>query len=325
MTSPAEPIAITRGEAYNVHYYIKKDPMKIGAFELIEPLPELREPHALAMLRPWIDVGSVGTLALSRLESHLQAQELGKLAKPGMFFDFTRYRPTLTSRDGKREVTVPNSFVRYARQASGPDFVFLHLLEPHMFGEDYTDSVVELFKALGIKRYFLAGAMYDAVPHTRPLLVTGSISGVSIQHILGASKVEQSTYEGPTTINYLVGQKASALGIENSSLIAHLPQYAQLDEDFSGAARVLEIIAAIYALPKSIIDYKRGEEQYRELSLAVASNPRLKPMIKQLEQTYDARAQAQPGPPQTKLSAELEGFLREMGEKLDGGGSEPKT
>lgn len=62
--------------------------MKVGAFELTEPLPELREPHALAMLRPWIDVGSVGSLALARLESHLQAQELGKLAKPGMFFDF---------------------------------------------------------------------------------------------------------------------------------------------------------------------------------------------------------------------------------------------
>ena len=293
--------------------------MKVGAFELTEPLPELREPHALAMLRPWIDVGSVGSLALARLESHLQAQELGKLAKPGMFFDFTRYRPMLTNRDGKREVTLPNSFIRYARRANGPDFIFLHLLEPHMFGEDYTDSVVELFKVLGVKRYFLAGAMYDAVPHTRPLLVTGSISGINIQHLLGSSKVEQSTYAGPTTINYLVGQKASEMGIENSSLIAHLPQYAQLDEDFTGAARVLEILAAIYNLPKGIIDYKRGEEQYQELGLAVASDPRLKPMIRQLEQTYDARAKERAGPPPAQLSAELENFLREMGEKLDGG------
>lgn len=34
--------------------------MRIGAFELVEPLPELRDPHAFAMIRPWVDVGSVG-------------------------------------------------------------------------------------------------------------------------------------------------------------------------------------------------------------------------------------------------------------------------
>ena len=43
-------------------------PMQIGAFELNEPLPELRDPHVFAMVRPWVDVGSVGTLTLNRLE-----------------------------------------------------------------------------------------------------------------------------------------------------------------------------------------------------------------------------------------------------------------
>jgi len=57
--------------------------MRIGAFELSEPLPELRQPHALAMLRPWIDVGSVGALTILALESYFGAKELGKLARPG--------------------------------------------------------------------------------------------------------------------------------------------------------------------------------------------------------------------------------------------------
>ena len=68
--------------------------MKIGAFEITEPVPELKDPHAFAMIRPWVDVGSVGTLTLSRLERFLGSKELGKLARPGNFFDFTRYRPT---------------------------------------------------------------------------------------------------------------------------------------------------------------------------------------------------------------------------------------
>ena len=69
--------------------------MKIGEFELTEPLPELKEPHVFAMVRPWVDVGSVGTLTLARLENHLGAKELGQLTRPGEYFDFTRYRPNM--------------------------------------------------------------------------------------------------------------------------------------------------------------------------------------------------------------------------------------
>ncbi len=76
--------------------------MRLGAFELNEPLPELNEPHALAMLQPWIDVGSVGTLTLSWLETYLGAKELASLARPGNFFDFTRYRPTSYFQEGRR-------------------------------------------------------------------------------------------------------------------------------------------------------------------------------------------------------------------------------
>ena len=57
--------------------------MRIGAFEINEPVPELHEPHALVMIRPWVDVGSVGSLTLRQMERHFQGQQLGKLARPG--------------------------------------------------------------------------------------------------------------------------------------------------------------------------------------------------------------------------------------------------
>ena len=34
--------------------------MRLGDFEIVEPVPELKDPHVLAVLRPWIDVGNVG-------------------------------------------------------------------------------------------------------------------------------------------------------------------------------------------------------------------------------------------------------------------------
>ena len=72
---------------------VKIKSMRIGAFELQEPLPELQDPHVLAILRPWINVGRVGTQVLSRLERYFASRALGELVKPGQFLDFTRYRP----------------------------------------------------------------------------------------------------------------------------------------------------------------------------------------------------------------------------------------
>jgi hypothetical protein len=289
--------------------------MRVGAFEINEPVPELKEPHALAMLRPWVDVGSVGSLALTRLERHFNALELGKLARPGNFFDFTRYRPMLSVRGGQRDITVPNSFIYYGTQENGHDFLFLHLLEPHVFGEDYSESILELLQHFGVKRYFLIGSMYDAVPHTRQLLVTGSVVNETGK-APGSADLERSTYEGPTTITYMIGQQASKLDIESSSMIVHLPQYAQLEEDFTGAARLLEVLGGVYGLPSNLIDLKKGETQYQELSKAVASNPRLKPVIEQLEANYDARAGA-PGEAAPDLSIEVEDFLKKMGDRFE--------
>ena len=83
--------------------------MRIGAFELDEPLPELHDPHVLAMLDPWIDVGEVGTLTLNWLENHFQAEDLGRISRPGHFFDFTRYRPTVYyDEEGRKQISVPN-------------------------------------------------------------------------------------------------------------------------------------------------------------------------------------------------------------------------
>jgi hypothetical protein len=53
--------------------------MRLGIFDVVEPLPTLQTPHAIAVLRPWIDAGNVGTLAISWLEALLKVKELGKI------------------------------------------------------------------------------------------------------------------------------------------------------------------------------------------------------------------------------------------------------
>ena len=98
--------------------------MRVGAFELYEPIPDLNEPLVFAILRPWIDVNNVGTLTLDGLEAQLGAKALAQLARPGNFFDFTRYRPMLYLEEGVRRVKIPNTTFSYAKREKGNDFLF---------------------------------------------------------------------------------------------------------------------------------------------------------------------------------------------------------
>lgn len=302
--------------------------MRIGAFEIHEPVPSLREPHVFAMVRPWVDVGSVGTLTLNRLERYLGSKELGKVARPGTFFDFTRYRPTMRLVQEQREVQIPNSIIRYATTEKGPDYLFFHLLEPHSNGEDYTDSLLEIVKHFGVKRYCRLGAMYDAVPHTRPLLITGSLGSVQQKRSVPHLRLRRSTYQGPTTIMNLLSEGIERSEIESINFMVHLPQYVQLEEDYAGTSRMIEALSSVYdTIPPDLAPLRRGQRQYRELSASVERNTELKDLIQQMEAHYDAQVDSEGSGSQettapASLSPEIEKFLSELGERLESDGEQ---
>jgi hypothetical protein len=288
--------------------------MKIGAFDILEPVPELREPHALVMIRPWVDVGNVGSLTLGKLEQHFRAKELGRLARPGTFFDFTRYRPNVRIVDGQRETTCPNTVVNYAQPAEGPGLLFLHLLEPHAMAEDYVDSILALLEHFKVSVYCRIGAMYDSVPHTRPIVVTGNPGAAETRPGVESPLImqRQSQYEGPTTILNVLTEATAKLGIGSMNFMAHLPHYAQLDEDHAGTARMIEVLAAYYDIPPSLAPSRRGRRQYAELDAAVEGQPQVKSLISRLEAHYDSSYQSASSEPPPKLSPEIERFLKDL-------------
>ena len=286
--------------------------MRIRAFEVNEPVPELEETHAFAMLSPWVDVGSVGTLVLSWLERHFKAKDLARLARPGDFFDFTRYRPTSRLRGEQRQVTVPNTFATYSKQEMGSDALFLRMLEPHSHGEVYIESVISLLKRFNVRRYFLIGSMYDYVPHTRPLIVTGGAVGSGMRQKMAEMGIESSNYQGPTSISFLISQRAPEIDMETSSLIVHLPQYTQMDEDYMGTVRIMSILSSLYGIPVDESYARRAEKQQEQINSALNKNPELKMVIEQLENHYEARNARQQEDEGQPLSPEIERFLAEM-------------
>ena len=283
--------------------------MRIGAFELDEPIPELREPYALAILRPWIDVNNVGTLLLKGLETQLEAVELGRLAKPGHFFDFTRYRPMVHVEERVRKITLPNSTISYARREHENDLLFFHLLEPHSFSERYVDSVLRVLKTFGVRKYILLGSMYDAVPHTRPLIVNEGAIGRETEIDLKKSVAQPSYYQGPTSIMTLITQQAPQFGIETIWFIVSLPQYVHVEEDFLGKVRLMEVLNQLYRIPLDKNDFEKAGEQLKLISQKVEKTVELKELLPQLETLYEVRIKRKAGDKEPKLSPEMEGIL----------------
>ena len=251
---------------------------------------------------------------MSCLEAYLGSKELARLVRPGNFFDFTRYRPTLNRKEDKSEVYVPNTIITYGRQSGGHDFVFLRLLEPHMMAEAYIDSVVELLKTFGVKRYSLIGSMYEMVPYTRPLLVTGTASNPGLQNELAVVNTKHSDYQGPTTILSLIGQRALQLGIETCNMIVHLPSYFMMEEDYRGEKRLMEVISSLYGFAMPREDKEKADQQEEQIRLIaeqiIEQEPRLGLILKQLEANYDSRIKEDKE--ETRLSPEVEKFLQDL-------------
>ena len=292
--------------------------MRIGAFEVVEPLPELKAPYVFAILRPWIDVNNVGTLVLDELQNRFEAKELARFARPGHFFDFTRYRPTLYIEEGLQQLSIPNVTVHYARREGENDFLFLNLLEPHGLSETYVDSVLKLHKRFKAKKYILLGSMYDVVPHTRPLIVNGRASGREAQQDLWKSGTLPSNYQGPTTITTQIILKASEFAMETIRFIVSLPQYVVLEEDYVGKVRLMEILNLLYNIPIDEKDFAKALEQRRLVGQKVERNPDLKNLLPQLETMYEARVKSMEEEGMPKLSSEIEEILWKIQKKDSG-------
>jgi hypothetical protein len=214
--------------------------------------------------------------------------------------------------DGEREITSPTSKIEIVRRDEAPDLVLVHLLEPHSNSEDFNESVLEMLEALGVTTYITVGGMYDSVPHSRPLLVTGSSRGWETAPDLGGVTLSRSRYEGPTSATNGIGVGATARGLATLTVMVHLPMYLQLDNDYAGAARALEALAPLYDFKDvKLPEVALGEQQYSQVTPAMTNNPRLAEMVKRFEDEYDSNDDETP-PPSVELSAEIEAFLDEV-------------
>ena len=239
----------------------------------------------LVALQPWVDVGSVATMTLAYIGEALNAQPLGHLARPGRFFDFTRYRPMLTRENGQRRVTSPTPPPLRPDPPDG-DWILLHSLEPHNNGDEFVEGLIELVVRLHVTEYVLIGSMYAPCPHTRAAPVSGGSSSEAMAQKLRAAGVRESNYEGPTTVLAMLGAAVPSEGIDTASIILQLPAYAQVERDYIGLQRMLELIGQPIRVRVDLEPVREEADRQRQaLDETASEDPRLQVWLKELEQS----------------------------------------
>ncbi len=275
-------------------------------FELDIPFSKYKDSHFISILRPWINVGNVGHNAISRLVKIFDLEEIGKLRKPSKYYDMTRYRPEILNENGERKIRVPNTVIFGKKNPSEQNIFLLYLLEPHNFAEDFNTSIIDLIASLGGKRYISIGGMFDSVPHTKPLPVTGSYNGWIPPSPLDETLKNKSRYTGPTSMTSQLSQILyKNLSVETMSLMVHIPLYIKLDDDFLATTRLLESLSHIYKFGTDFPERKKGENQYIEIHKNLQNNNQVNEMIKQFESQSD-------GSDVVDLSPEIESFLKDL-------------
>jgi proteasome assembly chaperone (PAC2) family protein len=188
-----------------------------------EAVPSLVDPVMLAAFEGWNDAGEAATGVIDHLIDEWDAVLIGEV-EPDDYYDYQVNRPTIAYDDNDdRVITWPTTRLYVARPlGSERDLVLVRGIEPNMRWRQYCGELLDTADQVGASLIVTLGALLADTPHTRPVPLSGHVSGHELAEAFG---VERSRYEGPTGITGVFTDAAARREIPCASLWAAVPHY----------------------------------------------------------------------------------------------------
>ena len=272
--------------------------------------PDRQFEHLIMAFAGWPDAGESATAALQYLMRRLNAAQFAEI-DPEEFYDFTQERPRSSrTRDGRRRVRWPaNEFSWWAAGEQG--LLFFVGVEPNLKWRTFSETIAGLARELGVKTVLHAGALLDAVPHTREIRLTGSSTLPALQQALDSASIGTSNYQGPTGISTAVMETCTKQGISYSSLWGHTPHYLHAAPNYRVSYTLARTLSRLLNLPADLSELRMAAENFdREVGQAVRQDDQLADYVRKLEDRYDESSADQGIPDPAEVVRELEQFLR---------------
>ena len=242
--------------------------------------PALDDPVLVLAFGGWSDASEAATSALGFLNDAMQSVALAEL-DPEDFYDFTVARPHVEQEeDGERRIVWPSTEFRFGHLA-GVELVTGLGSEPHLRWRTFCDTVATLAEGVHAHRVVMLGAFLSDVVYSRPVEVTGFATDPAELERLG---VGHSSYEGPTGILGVLGDRLARDGRDVLSLWACLPHYLNTTPNPRGALALVDKVSAYLGIRVDDAELRTEAEDFeKRVSEIVAADPELSEYVRQLK------------------------------------------
>ena len=268
--------------------------------------------HLVIVFSGWADAAEGATSAVKFLQRKLKSHKFAEI-DPEEFYDFSQTRPySSRTRDGKRRIQWPTNEFSYLTDPSADSGVMVFVgVEPNLKWRTYAKTVAKVAKDNGVESVIHIGALLDAVPHTRPVKLSGTASESNLSEFLEGQGIRSSNYQGPTGISSAVMAACIDTGLEYTSIWGHTSHYLQAAPNHRVGSTLLEILLKLLNLSLDLGELKSAAGVFNEeVEKAVAKDEQISSYVTKLEGQYDEAVAAIEIPDPAELVRDLENFLR---------------
>ena len=279
---------------------------------IIHETPDKKLKHMVVVFSGWADAAEGATSAIKFLQRKLKSKKFAEI-DPEEFYDFSQTRPyTSRTRDGKRRIHWPANEFSYLTDPRAHSGVMVFVgVEPNLKWRTFAKTVATVAKDHGVESVVHIGALLDAVPHTRPVKLSGTASESSLSEFLEGQGIRSSNYQGPTGISSAVMAACIEEELEYTSIWGHTSHYLQAAPNHRVGSTLLEILLKLLNLPLDLAELKSAAGVFNaEVEKAVAKDDQIASYVTKLEGQYDEAVAAIEIPDPAELVQDLEKFLR---------------
>ena len=278
----------------------------------IHETPDRKLDQLVIVFSGWADAAEGATSAVKFMQRKLQAKKFAEI-DPEEFYDFSQTRPhSSRTRDGKRRIHWPGNEFSYLTGATPESGIMVFSgVEPNLKWRTFSKTVAKVARDHGVESVIHIGALLDAVPHTRPVKLSGTASEPKLSEFLESQGIRSSNYQGPTGISSAVMDACLKEGMEYTSIWGHTSHYLQAAPNHRVGHTLLEILVKLLDLPLDLSElYSAADVFNGEVEKAVAKDDQISSYVSKLEGQYDEAVAAIEIPDPAELVKDLEQFLR---------------
>jgi len=276
--------------------------------------PNLRQPDLVAAYLGWPDAAQVATGAVSYLINKLAAVKFAEM-RSDEYYDFSTVRPSIAIESGLiRPLRLPlNGFYYWRNPSSDHDLIIQTGIEPQLRWQSYVESVVDLAGYYHVNKVYGIGGLYDRVPHTREIHLSGLVNDPALIPDLEKAGIEPISYQGPSSIHGLLLNVCAERGIKALSIWGHVPFYIRAESNPMVCLEVTSKVAAVLGIGVDLSELTAAADNLsKTLDRLIDGNEQMRNFLKALEEQYDLEGSA----PNTEVEGagqiikDIEDFLR---------------